>query len=180
MHKVFTKEQLHSLLSGLSRDELENLIYDLYEDSDLVQKYIEMRFRFDEVSKDLLTEYENIIGRIFFPSRTSFKANTEKASRILAEFQKICPDLQDQGLLVVKILDCEMEILSYGYSSQAFSQAILSMLHSLGSICARLNSPTFDLFIQHKVQGYEDIIVGYEGEQKKELCSHLEGLLHLS
>lgn len=152
MKRLFTKEQLESYLQGMDREQLEDLIYELYCDSGLAARKLEMQFVSDEVSTRMLEEYKKSVRKVFFPSASSFKADTSKAGKILREFEKICPDLEEQGELMVEILDCEMEILSYGYTSSAFMDSFNSVLDQLCSVVCSLKDCGGCQMLNRKIQ----------------------------
>jgi hypothetical protein len=115
----------------------------------------------ESISRELLEEYEGIIQKVFFPSHSSFKPETAKAKRIINEFKKVCPDPRYQAHLMCMVLDCESEILDFGYSSQSFISSMAVMIEELKEATQKIDDATIQEGLNEKITSYEKEVMRY-------------------
>lgn len=180
MKRSFTQAELKDYLSQVSREELEDIIWKLYQDSNLSQKILEMRFQSQNVSKTLLEEYKEDVRKAFFPSASSFKINTPAAGRIIEEYFKICPDLENQTELLYAILDAEMEIAGLGYMSSNFLSSILSTLDLLVERVNLLDDEKLYNKASKKLEEYQEITASLGWDARKAIGDKKAMLNHQS
>jgi hypothetical protein len=177
MKKSLTNSELKKYLGQMDRKEIENLICQLYQSSEISQKILEMKVIPESVSQDLLEEYQGIIQKVFFPSHSSFKPETAKAKRIVNEFKKVCPDPRYQAYLMCTVLDCESEILNFGYSSPSFISSMVSMIDELKEAVQKIDAPDNKDVLNEKITSYEKEVMrqGWDfGESKVEYHKNSE------
>lgn len=161
MNIQLTEAQLKAHLSQSTKDELMDLICELYRDSEVSKKMLNMRFISKEFSSQLLHEYEERIHKVFFPSSSSFQADTGKAQRIVNEFLMICPNKVDQFQLLLLTLSCELEITSFGYTSPVVRDSIEKLIAAMETLMKSIDNKRQICEILPELDRYVDVVKEY-------------------
>lgn len=176
MKRALTKSELLGYLQPLGKDDLQEMICQLYNDSELSSKILDVRFASQEVSPRLLEEYQEQIKKTFFPSASSFVADSGKVLKLIEEFLMICPNLKEQALLLAYALDCEMEILSYGYLSSHFATSIETTLDKLVEVLNEIHDPAMVQSMNERLTSYRNNSKQAGWDLENRVCSILAKL----
>ena len=135
--KELTVAQLKKRLSGLEKDEIIELIAQLYKSTPDVKHILNLQF-LEDYGKLLLEKSENQLDKIFFPSdiiRTGISLREAKA--IVANFSKICSDDELVARLNYRFAKNSIEFTNeFGDIDTPFYDALVKHFNKVSEIIA--------------------------------------------
>ena len=174
MGKALTVAQLKKKLDGLDKDEITNLVLDLYKSSAAVKDALNIRFS-AEYGEELLEKAMKKLDKAFSFNRVENNTfSIREGKEVVANFVKTCPD----NLLAVKInlhfVKCAVDFTNeYGDMDEVFYDALVNHFETITEIIS-IHPEFNDVFIDELEQIVDDCDFGW-GVQE-ELSELLENL----
>lgn len=127
MKKQMTQTELKKKLGGLEKQELVQIVCELYKKFDNVEQNVNYKILGDEYSKKLLGQYQEQIYKIFFPKSMNAGFSLTKARSYIKEFKKVCDLLELQLELKLYFVECGVEFTNmYGDIDARFYDVVCS------------------------------------------------------
>ena len=127
MAKKLSEKSLMRRLEKMDKEQLQQIILDLYKSSAAMSDGINMLIQGEVFGKELLEKYKKKLYKVFYPTnivRTGF--SLEKAQDILSEFADKCAG--DNGGLYVA--ECATDFtMTYGDIDEKFYDALGDVYH---------------------------------------------------
>ena len=133
MAKKLSEKSLMKKLEKMDKEQLQQIILDLYKSSAAMSDGINMLIQGEVFGKELLEKYKKKLYKVFYPTnivRTGF--SLEKAQDILSEFGDKCvnDDGRWYGDLALYFAECATEFtMSFGDINEKFYEALGNAYH---------------------------------------------------
>ena len=126
MAKKLTDKALAKKLDVMNREELTQIIIELFKTNKHVEERLNMLLLDDEYGEALLEKYKKQVYKIFNPTnivRTGF--SLENAKMVLADFKKVCANERWYGDLALYFAECATDFtMSFGDINEKFYDAL--------------------------------------------------------
>ena len=121
-----SKTSLKKLLSELDRDQLAEMIVELYEARKEAREYLEYFVSPDENA--MLEKYKSVIQKEFFPAKSRPRARTSVCKKAVKEFTTLHPSPRNVAELKLHLLEC---LIGYAVSMRSWiKQSVENLMMS--------------------------------------------------
>ena len=92
MARKMTAAQVNKALKGYSKEELEELIVQMYKSSPETSNFLNVRLGGGQYAEDLLQESKGSLDKVFFPGRRTKPFSMQDAKAVVDDFRNVCLD----------------------------------------------------------------------------------------
>lgn len=177
MKKEMTLTDLKKKLSEMDYTELQKMICNIYKNSDMAEKMINVAILGSDYKEKLLKQYKEKMDNVFFPNdivRTGFSLSWAKS--LIGEFKKICQRQEYILDLQLYYVECGTDFTNtFGDIDMKFYDSLCSVYHTvIQAVMTCEDSSLYQQFadrLYSVVKGSEGIGWGYHDYVAEEFFS---------
>lgn len=127
MMNTLSKTAVKKRLRALEKEELVELICQLYSENRVVKDKLNVSFQGESYIAELVSDYCQKIHKVMFPNNIGRGGDYKAAKRLLADFKERCTDLEAQARVHLQFALDGTHFMEYvGDMSTAYYRAVLT------------------------------------------------------